>query len=769
MFLSKKLIQYISPEFKNITNSQLINAFNAIGVEVEKVETIPLVNNLVFGRIKSFYKIEGSKNLNSCVIETSNGELNIVCGASNLELNKIVVVAKIGAKFSNDFIISSRKLLNHESNGMICGYNEIFKNNEKFMSNDDKQGVIIIEDNLDLNSSVYDFLNLDDEIFELSLPSNRNDLNGVLSLINELNYQLKLNFKIKNKKIKKINSENIKIASSNINSYVISMFQNKISKKNWFIKTILVNSKINSISDIVDISNFVTLLTANPIHFYDADKINNELTIIDSTLEYNFNTINNETLKLPINSTISIHNNEVSSLIGIIGSNKTMVTNDTKNILVEILNIDNQYVNNLSSKININNNSSTLFSKKLSTKFVRLSYWVLNEILLKQGIKLKILASQISKKTFWIKINLKNISNILGIRISMNDIIQSLSKSGIKFFCGFAIIPDYRIDISSEQDLAEEILKTFDINKFPEKPILNYSRLSNNLLNYDYDKIYELKIKLTTLGLFELKTMNLVSNSIANSFNFDNLEPIKISNPISNLRKNMKTSILPSLIEVFENNNNVKEEFFNSFEMQKIYSRNNVKNKLAILLSTNIFEDIEQENNLSIADAKLVINKIEDYFNFKFNFKQSTYKEFTNNQFDIFLENKKIGYVGEINYKNKKNIYGIELELCSLLSINPLKTKYKEKSLLNPIYRELTFSNPNKNSIIDYIKLIKKENALIEDVIPLKIFKNKAKSTTTLKIKINQNKLLTNQEIETIFKNCILKLKDFDFILNDEK
>lgn len=770
MFLSRKLIQYLAPKLKDFTNEQLINAFNAIGIEVEAIEEIPYINNLVFGKIKSFEKIEGSKNLNKCLIQTLDEELHIVCGASNLELNKFVVVAKTGAKFSDDFIITKREIFNHESNGMICGYNEIFHAREKFMADEDKKGVIIIDEEIDLNNSVYDFLNLDDQVFELSIPSNRNDLNGVLALINELNYQLNINFRIQTKKIKKMNSDDINIASCNINDYVISSFENSITKTNWFIKTILINSRINSISNTVDIANFVTLLSANPIHFYDADKINNKLTIIDSTQPYKFTTINNEELELPINSTIAINNNTVSSLVGVIGSQNTMIQKETKNIMVEILNINNDYVNSVSNKLNIKNNTSILFSKPLPSDFVRISFWILYEILKKFGIKLKLIASSFRKKLNFIKIDNKEISNILGIKISNNEIKNALCKSGIKLFWNYAIIPNFRIDLINQQDIAEEILKTFDINKFPEKEIIAPHKIKNHASNIEYNQIYQLKNLLITLGLFEIKTMNLVSSNFIQNFNLKDDKPIEILNPISNNRKYMRISLIPSLFEVLENNLKAKEECFNLFEIQKIYTNNGVKNNLAILITKNILNDIEKGSLLTIADAKLILNKIESYFNIKLTFNQSSYKSFNKNQFNILFNNEVIGVVLEIQNKHlKQTSFAIELDLSKLLLENNSKIGYKQKSPLNPIYRELTFSNPNKNSILDYINDVIRNKDCIEEIKPIAIFRNEQKNTTTIKIKIKQTQVLNNQEIDEIFQFCILKLKDYGLILNDEK
>ena len=112
MLISKKLLTEFNDYFKHLDSIKLTNIFNAIGIEVEQIIKPKTPKGLVVGKILEISKVpKAKKDLNYCTVQTDKAVLKIVCGASNVEVGKYVVVALVGTKFSNDFVIQKRKIL----------------------------------------------------------------------------------------------------------------------------------------------------------------------------------------------------------------------------------------------------------------------------------------------------------------------------------------------------------------------------------------------------------------------------------------------------------------------------------------------------------------------------------------------------------------------------------------------------------------------------------------------------------------------------------
>ena len=129
MFVSKKLLSLINSNFSTINNNNLISAFNAIGVEVEKIIENKVSNDLVLGRLIDFSPHPNSDHLNICDVVVNEKKYKIVCGAKNLKQNQWVVVALNGARVNKNIIIQEREIRGIKSEDMLCGLEEIISVN----------------------------------------------------------------------------------------------------------------------------------------------------------------------------------------------------------------------------------------------------------------------------------------------------------------------------------------------------------------------------------------------------------------------------------------------------------------------------------------------------------------------------------------------------------------------------------------------------------------------------------------------------------------
>lgn len=770
MLVSKNNLSQFNSYFKTLDVNKINSIFNAVGIEIEEVIKTKSPEGLVVGKILEISKVEGSKHsLNYCLVETAKEKLNIVCGAQNLKVNDYVVVAPIGTKFSDDFIIQKRKMLDVYSCGMICAYSEINADFAKFSDDYNQDKVIILDNDVNLKTNIYEYLGLNDEIYNLSLPSNRNDLNSIIALLNELNYQIDYNFKLNKKpfKFKVIKDQKISVNSDLVNAHCIGCFDvNENYQTPWNIKKFLINSQVNVQNTVADYANYITLLTGNPIHFYDADKIGNTLTIKQIDTEQKFVSLLDEEITIPANSLVSLDaNDQIACLIGIIGANYSKITNETKKVIFEVINLNNDYLRELSEKIKIKNNSSELFSKPIPSIFINYSILFIKNIFDKNNFKVLSYKNKIVSKK--IKYHPEAIKKYLGVDISIQKINSILKNTGFSILKNNIFVPPYRLDIANTFDLAEEVLKSLDINNIQESPILSPINFNESAINDEYQLENKLRDHLINLGLYDFKTMNLVSKNYTELFNFYHLDPYVISNPISSQREYYRTSLIPSLLETLKNNLNKKSNLFNFFEIQKIYSKNKNLNNLSIVITKPIVNNVVQTNLFLEQELTLCLNSIQKFLGINFNYKQANIKEFFGFNNEILIDEKHLGYFGKISKAVLKNF---DLENYSVyvisLNLNELQLKeetfvFEKLSTLNPIYREITFKNTKDVDINEYINFIKQQK-YVNDVKLEKIYIDKENNKFyTVSIKIVSDINLVNNELEAIFNHCINSLSKY--------
>ncbi len=767
MLLSKKLLLSINPVFAKFTNDEYINAFNMIGIEVEQIIRPKAVEGLVIGKIIEVNKLEDSEHLHVCKVELKKSEVQIVCGAENVANAKWVVVAPVGTKMADGSVIEERRVRGELSQGMICAYSEILPDIRHLLSEEENQSIICIKDpSFGFDSDLYDCLNLNDEIFDLAIPSNRNDLNGALSIVNELNYALDINFNFVPKEVKQVISPNLSVkispdASKLIKSCLFGEFTltKRWVKTPWEVKTILINHGIAVTDTVADLGNYATLMTAQPVQFYDADKVKGAISLELSKTEQVFESVNGTSTTIKPNTLISKANGEVAAAIGMIGSYEYRVTNKTNRVLFEVLTLDCDYMNEQSKVNNISNMSTTLFSKPLSSFFIsKVYYWL--EKYFKETIE--VLYSNIDRTRIKFPFEYWIVRNLLGVDIPRNEVNRILAKTDISTVFNVASIPRNRLDLLSNQDLAEEVLKSLDINTFEAKPVVaKYSITKTNR----YTLANKLSDYLLANGFYEVKTMNLTSEQNVKEFNPFDLTPYQIQNPMSSARAFFRVSTQHELLQVLQNNINKKNELFNLFEIQKVYGLERRFDLLTCLITKPIINDVSLKAEFGYQEAKYILECLFDAMNTEYSLRDTE----EDNKKGIYVKGVFVGYVSKIK-SNLAREYGLTSVYCIELIIDDLidesnKSRYVKSAQLNPIFRELTITNKEDVNLNEYFDAVRKLDQVI-DVSLVTIFKKNNKKTYTISIKIENKENLVTEEINAILSNIIDLARQYKLDIN---
>ncbi|MDE6562722.1 MAG: hypothetical protein K2J98_00395, partial [Malacoplasma sp.] len=186
MLLSKNLLNSLFPIFKNVDNEKLEKMLNSIGIEVESIFKFEETKNLIVGEIRKVNKHPKSDKLNICEVFFKNKIHTIICGAKNVKPKLKVIVAQVGTKMLDGRIIEAKELLGVKSNGMICSYSELTSRIE-YCGSEEIENIIELDNSAKIDDEKpLKYVGMDDEIFDLSVPSNRNDLNGILAIAYDL-------------------------------------------------------------------------------------------------------------------------------------------------------------------------------------------------------------------------------------------------------------------------------------------------------------------------------------------------------------------------------------------------------------------------------------------------------------------------------------------------------------------------------------------------------------------------------------------------------
>ncbi len=788
MIITRNLIQS-HLDIKDISDNEIVDALNSLGYEVERCEKYENKNtNIILGKIIYYEKAPKTEKLNLVKVQIkSNKSIDVVCGANNLEINSFVIVAMPGAKLANGSLIKAVKILNYNSNGMICSYSELGYNSNFF---DLKKGEIIkvsgkyANDKYLGDQNILNKIGLNDTIFEYDITQNRSYGLSAFEVINELKIVFKklTNFEKFNFK-STINFKNKII--NNISNNLIGLSSIIINIKN----NIKIDSKIINLMNFLEIdtktfesfADYVAIETGQPIILLDADKINNHLTI-NNNLVCKINNID-------LFDIVLCENNKIISLLGVKKFDNFFITDSTKNILAISAQFNQNMMRHQQKKFNSNNISIQRYMRfnttvNINNALIRLVQILDNFNLLNKYSEINEVKKHLNNPKI-ITLSLIDINKLIGIELNIKIIENLLSTSGFKLFIDKKNpnilniqIPEIRYNINTYDDVIEEIIRLYGYNNVISK---SYLLNPNYNIKSEQDNVINIINEILTVNKFyETKSFCLVDKEYNKKFNFFNYKnEIKLVNPLNSFHEVMQFSLLNNLINVIKYNANYKQKNLKIFNIENIYIDKDKSNlHLAMAVSGEIIN--HKISNSSIKNSFFylkgifisIIKKMSLNIS-KFSFKIENLHSFFNpyQSAKIYYLNNLIGYIGLINpkfvFNNLDLIYGLEINLSILLEIPKNNIKYIEKCHNNPIIRDITIVN-DKINYDKFVKIIIKDVKNIFDIKYKDYYIDKNKNVClTISIIFNNNyKQLENKDVnfewEKILKNVSnnrLKLK----------
>ncbi|MBR3891367.1 MAG: phenylalanine--tRNA ligase subunit beta [Bacilli bacterium] len=775
----------------DIDTKALANKMSSAGLEVEEIKTLASGDHLVIGQIKTCEEHPDSDHLHVLNVDVGNEVLQIVCGAPNVRVGLKVIVALPGANLpAIGAVIKKGTIRGVESNGMCCSLSELGVDKSS-LTEKQLAGIEELGNNAPIGGDPLKYLGLDDIIFDVNITPNRGDAMSYIGVASDVAAILNKKLEFSYPKMVKTNKTDLTVSidTDKCNVFSICKVNNiTIKESPKWLKQKLVASGIRSINNIVDLGNYIMLLTGQPLHMYDYDKLTSNHYSIRSDYNGLVKMLDETDYKVEENDVVITNDGKVECLGGVMGSFSSMIDDNTKNIVIEAASFDGVSIRKTSRRLNLISDSSNRFVKETdmySTKEVlALTVQVLNEISGYESVEDIVSVSKLKKFNKEIKLNINDVEKKLGIHIEKEVIDNIFTNLGFAYTYEnevYTVVPPTRRnDITIKEDLIEEIIRIYGFDTFTTSLPLN-DDVKGSLTTYQLQR-KSLREYLIDLGINDVINYSLTSKKRANEFNYlVNEEPVSILNPITEDHQYLRRSLVPTLLETINYNQSRNIKNIAVFEIAKVYAQNEVEEELLSIAINTTFKETRwlKDGEFDFYSMKGILEGIIkivgiDLNRVSYNVNKELSLLHPGRSCEVLIDRKVVGYIGQIHPITRKDYdvtdtYVLEINLKQLLSIKSSKVKFAKFSTFPSSSRDISLLVKDSVSAADIVRVIKKNaKGLVTNIEIFDLYKNALLNTDSKSIAISltyqaMDKTLNDNDINPVHQDIISKLiKEFN-------
>lgn len=550
------------------------------GLNVEGIEeTGTLFEGVVFGKVNEVIDHPNADKLKVCRVEAGQEEeLNIVCGAPNVRAGLNVPVAVVGAVLPGNFKIKKTKIRGEVSEGMICSEKELG-------IGQDEAGIMELDSALQPGTDLTDILTNRDVIIDIEVTPNRPDQLSHCGIAREISAMYGREM-IPPHRIDMKSGGKLSLAVQDRKDcprYTAALIDDvKIEESPGWLKERLGAVGINTVNNIVDVTNFVLLELGHPLHAFDRDKLNVDSILVRRAEEgESIVTINGNERALS-NKHLVITDTEVPvGVAGVIGGQGTEVSDETRRILLESAVFDPGVIRTGRKDLDIETEASYRFERGADPGITAYALERACYLIEKLGAgKARRRYSDVGGdkvKRASIDLDRQYVNKIIGTNLSSEEIAKHLEK--LHLGCSFrdnnisVEVPSYRLDLKEDIDLVEEVARSYGYNNikgegiglrnlFPE--IDPVEKRDQYLCDY-----------LAARGYAEVITSSFMDKNDPEFFDWPEKDPrnsyVEISNPLTSSQTALRTSLLPGLLRVVRENPRTEQKGIRIFELGKVF------------------------------------------------------------------------------------------------------------------------------------------------------------------------------------------------------
>lgn len=741
------LKQYIDTE---ISPNEISSILTDTGLEVESLEKIEAIKGglegVVIGEVLTCEPHPDADKLKITSVNIGKDEpLQIICGAPNVAEGQKVIVATVGCTLypnpEEPFKIKRAKIRGIESSGMLCAEDELGLG-------ESHEGIMVLDEAVEVGTNASEYFGLEsDYIFEIGLTPNRADAMGHIGVVRDLIAYLNVHknkglvIKTENLDDFKKDNNNLKIQIDNQNEedclrYLgVTLTNVSITESPSWLKNRLLSIGLKPINNVVDITNYVMYELGTPLHAFDAKMIGETVVIRSARPGEKIITLDGIERSLTSNNLVISNGEDSLCIAGVLGGENSGVKSTTKNIFLESAYFNPVSIRKTAKQHGLNTDASFRFERgvdpSLTDYALKRAALLIKEIAGGE-ISMDIVESYPTKiENHSIVFHYDKCTQLIGVEIpkdQINEILENLDIKILSDINGTAKleVPAYRVDVTREADIIEEVLRIFGFNNVPLPKKLNTS--IHNFPKPDLEKIQStISELLVGKGYYEMLNNSLTNAQYSQKFKskrIDASKNVELLNPLSQELSVMRQSLIFNMLEVIRHNQNRQNADLKLFEFGKTYSYINqkyIEEKKLIIAVTGKLEQEQWNNSPKTATfytIKGLVNSILQRLGLSNLLKENALVDgILADGVSLNIIKKSIGEMGWISNEMKKHfgikndVFIAELNYDTLIeSLTFTKTKYTELPKTFAVRRDFSLLIDNKITFGEIEGLAKKAN-----------------------------------------------------------
>lgn len=541
------------------------------------------ISNVVVGKILSKGPHENADALFVCQVDIgAEAPIQIVTNAKNVKEGDLVPVALDGAVLPEGKI-KKCKMRGVESFGMFCGLDTLGLTAHDFPYAD-PEGVFVIEEDCRLGEDIHTAIGLDDTSVEFEITSNRPDCLSVIGLARETAATYGTELKVKAPEFKGVDGDINSMLKVDIHNtekcqrYCAGIVKNvKIGPSPRWMRERLRASGVRPINNFVDITNYVMLEYGQPMHAFDLRYVEGaHINVRNAKNGEKIMTLDGVERELTEDMLVIADEKKPVAVAGIMGGEYSGIMDDTTTVVFESAYFEPTQVRQTSKKLRLKSDASARYEKGvdrlISMTCLKRAFQLVEELGAGEVLNTVIDCDYTDKTPASVEFSAEWINNFLGTDIPETDMIKYLERLEFKVENGRVIAPSFRIDIGCKADIAEEVARIYGYNNIPSTDFRGVARAE---FTEEQKFTRTLRNAAVALGGYEIATYSFVSPKYFDKIRLPQdsklRKVVRIVNPLGEDTSVMRTSTIPSMLDVLSFNYNNRNDKACLFEIAKEY------------------------------------------------------------------------------------------------------------------------------------------------------------------------------------------------------
>lgn len=788
MLLNRKWLNEEFVDLSHISDKEYVEKLTVFGQKVETYERMDAaIKNVVVGKVLSIERHQNSDHMWICQVDVGQSEpVQIVTGAQNVQQNDLVPTALHNSWLPGGIHITKGKLRGETSNGMLCSFAELG------LTQNDVPGAyadgiwILNDEHCKPGDDINDVIGNDDTVVEFEITNNRPDCYSIIGLARESAAAFGLPMRHHTPVVKGSDAGSIfecldvEVPAEELcNRYSARMVANvKIGPSPKWLRQRLRANGIRPINNIVDITNYVMLEYGQPMHAFDYRYVSSGKIVVREAEEgETLTTLDGGIRKLSAGMLVIADEDRSIGLAGIMGGENSEIVDDTTTVVFESANFNGTSIRQTALALGMRTDASGKFEKNLDPMMTVPAVERACELveLLSCGDVLDGIIDIVNyvpqPKT--LKLEPDRINKLLGTNISEEDMIHYLALLEIPVVDGMIQVPSWRPDLNLMADIAEEVGRSFGYNEIPTTSFKTST-------HGGYSPVMQFEAKTgalcRSLGYSEIITYSFVSPAIFDQIripkNSSLRKTMKIQNPLGEDTSIMRTTALPSMMDILARNSAYHNKAVKLYELAKIYLPNS-ENQLPAEPKILVFGCYGGECNFFTLKGH--IQSLLQNLNVP---KAAYTADKTNPSYHpgrcakITINGTGVGYIGQIhplvaaNYDITEDVYCAELNMDVLFTAKLPEATYVPLTKYPSVTRDIAIVCDEAVTVADVESVIEASaGKLLRNIQLFDIYRGtgipEGKKSLAFSLEIRaDDRTLTDNDSETLITAVLTKLQE---------